>query len=507
MAVGRYVLALDVGSSSVRAILHDLRARPVPGAAVHLPHSPRVGADGTAEVDADRLADLVGRALTEVLRLAGPVRMRRIVGVGVSTFWHGLVAADESGRALTPVYLWADSRSAIATERLQERLDTEQVRQRTGCPVHPSYWPSKLAWLRATRPELWRRQVRWLSFGDLLFWRLFGRPGTSLSMASGTGLFRLDDCRWDDDLLDELHVRRESLAPIREVEQGLEPGYGRRWPALANVQWTLAVGDGALANLGSGCITPGRRALTVGTSGALRVMHTASRGALPPGLWCYRLDAERLVTGGAMSNGGNLHAWLVATLNARPGLEGRLQRMAAAAHGLTFLPHLAGERSLGYAPRAFGAIAGLSLASTPDDITRAGLEAIAIECARINRRLDEAVPRASRLVASGAALMSSPAWMQMMADAIGRPVAAGKPREASSRGAALFAIETLGLGEAARLDPGVGRTFKPRAAASKAYRNAAARQEAVYDALIRDLVLGAPSGASRHLPGKRGGFA
>jgi gluconokinase len=163
--------------------------------------------------------------------------------------------------------------------------------------------------------------------------------------------------------------------------------------------------------------------------------------------------------------------------------------MAAAAHGLTFLPHLAGERSLGYAPNAFGAIAGLTSATTPDEIARAGLEAIAVECARINRRLDEAVPRASRLVASGAALLSSPAWMQMMADAIGRPVAAGKPKEASSRGAAVFAIEALGLGDAASLDPGVGRTFKPRAAASKAYRKAGARQEALYDSLIRDQVL------------------
>jgi gluconokinase len=500
VAIGRYVVALDIGSSSVRAILHDLRARPVPGAEVHLPHSPRVGADGTAEADADVLASLVGRALTEVLTLAGPTRTRRIVGVGVSTFWHGLVAADESARALTPVYLWSDSRSAAATDRLRGRLDAEQVRLRTGCPIHPSYWPSKMAWLRAVRPDLWRRPVRWLSFGDLLYWRLFGRLGTSLSMASGTGLFRLDDCRWDDGLLDELRVKRDSLAPIGVVEQGLEPGFSRRWPALATVPWTLAVGDGALANLGSGCTTPSRRALTIGTSGAMRVMHRAPRGQLPSGLWCYRLDAERLVTGGALSNGGNLHAWLLATLNLRVGLEGRLQRMAAADHGLTFLPHLAGERSLGYAPHAFGAIAGLTSASTPDAIARAGLEAIAIECARINRRMDEAVPRASRVVASGAALLSSPAWMQIMADAIGRPVAAGKPREASSRGAALFAIETLGLGEAAKLDPGVGRIFKPRAAASRAYRKAEARQQALYDALIRDRILEAPPPALRAPP-------
>jgi gluconokinase len=273
------------------------------------------------------------------------------------------------------------------------------------------------------------------------------------------------------------------------VEQNLTAAYARRWPALAAVPWMLALGDGALANLGSGCITPKRRALTIGTSGALRVMHPAPRGPLPAGLWCYRLDAGRLVTGGALSNGGNLHAWLLETLRVNAdGLEGRLRRMMPAAHGLTFLPHLAGERSLGYAPHAFGAIAGLTSATRPDEIARAGLEAVAIECARVNRRLDEVFPGASRLVASGAALLSSQAWMQMMADAIGRPVGAGKTKEASARGAAIFALEALELGDIADFDPGVGRMFVAHQAATRVYRRAQAGQEALYRALITDRI-------------------
>jgi gluconokinase len=480
-----YVVAVDVGSSSVRAILHDLRARPVPGIEVHIPHVARVLPDGTAEVDADRLMALVSRAVGEVLVLAGPARTKRIVAVGVSTFWHGLVVADEAAHALTPLYLWSDSRSAEAAVRLRKRLDAEKIRQRTGCPIHPSYWPSKLAWLRVVKPDLWKRPVRWLSFGDLLYWRLFGRLGTSLSMASATGLFRLDDCKWDAELLAELRISPASLPPIGVMEQVLVPAYARQWPALAHVPWLHAVGDGALANLGTGCITPNRRALTIGTSGALRLMHRAPRGKLPGGLWCYRLDQDRLLTGGALSNGGNLHAWLLETLRLGGGnLEARLQKMAPTAHGLTFLPHLAGERSLGYAPHAFGAISGLTSATKPVDIARAGLEAVAIECARINKRLDEAAPGTSRLVVSGAAILSSPAWMQMMADAIGREIVVGGPKEASSRGAAMFALETLGLTQAERLTAGEGRTFTPNKAATVAYKKAEKRQEALYKALI-----------------------
>ena len=184
----RYVATVDVGSSSVRAMLWDLQGREARGLEV------QHGYAAANEVAADRLARLVVRSLVELMRLAGPRRAERIAAVGFSTFWHGLLAADDSKRALTPVYLWSDVRSSSAAERLRERLDAGDVWRRTGCPLHASYWPAKLRWLREERPDLWRRQVRWLSFGDLLFWRLFGRVGTSLSMASGTGLLRLDDC-------------------------------------------------------------------------------------------------------------------------------------------------------------------------------------------------------------------------------------------------------------------------------------------------------------------------
>jgi gluconokinase len=222
----------------------------------------------------------------------------------------------------------------------------------------------------------------------------------------------------------------------------------------------------------------------------LRAMQSAPPTHIPPGLWCYRLDGRRFVIGGALSNGGNLRKWLVDTLRVdEKKLEDVLSNMAPGAHGLTFVPHLAGERSLGYAPHAFGAIAGITSATTAKDMARAGLESVAIEFARVDRRMNEVIPRATTLVASGAALLSSPAWMQMMADAIGRPVAAGKAKEASSRGAALFALEWLGMAEPAKLDPGTGRVFKPRADLAATYKGIEARQEILYRALIGDRIL------------------
>jgi gluconokinase len=470
-------------------MLCDLQGREARGLEVQQEYGQHVHHEAKAEIDADQLARLVIRCLVALVRLAGPRRADRIAAVGVSTFWHGLVASDDSKRALTPIYLWSDVRSSSAMEAMRERFDAEDVRLRTGCPLHPSYWPSKLRWLREERPDLWRRPVKWLSFGDLLFWRLFGRLGTSLSMASGTGLFRLGDCRWDDELLVELRVEPGSLPPLAKAEQGLKPPYARLLPQLAEKPWLHAVGDGALANLGTGCTSTTDRAITVGTSGALRVMHGNSVPGLPRGLWRYRLDETRFLTGGALSNGGNLRHWLLTNFLIPDRLDARFRHAAPGAHGLTFLPHLFGERSLGYAANAFGAVAGLTSATTADDMAQAAYEAVAVQFAQIDRKLDEILPGARRLVASGTALLNSPAWMQMMADATGRPTAASRVKEASSRGAALFAMEWLGIDRHAAHESGAVKVFRPRRKNSTAYREIEARQSALYQVLITDRIL------------------
>jgi gluconokinase len=207
---------------------------------------------------------------------------------------------------------------------------------------------------------------------------------------------------------------------------------------------------------------------------------------MPRRLWRYRLDESRLLSGGALSNGGNLRDWLLKNLR----LDSRSRQPAPGAHGLTFLPHLFGERSLGYAAEAFGAVSGLTSATTAQDVAQAAYEAVAVQLAQVDRILDEILPRPRRLVASGAALLRSPAWMQMIADAAGRPVAASRAKEASSRGAALFAMESLGTNLATAHHPGLARVFLPRRKNSAAYREIEGRQSALYQALISDRIPG-----------------
>jgi gluconokinase len=484
---GAAILALDIGTSSCRASLYSAaEARALRGQRTQIAYAAETTPEGGAELNAEVLVEQVCACID---RLLAHPRLPPIAAVATSSFWHSLLGLDEGGRPLTPVYLWLDARSREAAADLRRRMDERGVHARTGCVLHWSYWPAKLSWLRRSQPELVRQVSRWVSFGELLVERLTGQPGVSVSMASGTGLLNQHTCDWDETWLAELAIEPGQLNPLVPLKQaGVAHG---RWPALKGVPWLPAVGDGACSNLGAGCTTDAWFALMIGTSAAERAV-TQPHGdfEIPWGTWCYRVDEQRIVLGGAMNDGGNLLDWLRHGLKLPPldQLDGALNALEPDAHGLTVLPFWGGERSTGWSDDARGAIVGLRLHTRPVDIARAALEAVALRLAALDGKLREAMPRArGEVVATGGALLHSPAWLQIMADALGRPVHLSTEAEASSRGASLLAAETLGL-LAHSLDgqrPLVARVFEPVAEHAQRYRAAAERQQRLYDLLIR----------------------
>ena len=251
--------------------------------------------------------------------------------------------------------------------------------------------------------------------------------------------------------------------------------------------WFPAVGDGGCSNLGAGCTDGSRLALMIGTSGAMRVAWAADRVDVPDGLWCYRADRRRVVLGAALNDGGNLLLWCRSTLQLgeEEAVERELSAMEPFRHGLTFLPFLAGERSPGWRADARAAVTGLSLNTRPVEILRAGLEAVALRFARCHDLLRAALPGAREIVASGGALLRSPAWMQIAADALGRPLLASAEPEGSCRGAALLALEALGrIGSLEDLPAAVGARVDPDPRRHALYREALERQEALYRNVI-----------------------
>lgn len=408
--------------------------------------------DGGAEIDADKAFKQVVGVIDGVVEKASGIK-GEITHVASCSFWHSILGVDSNGKPTTKVLTWADTRSKDKTEVLRKRFDESAVHNRTGARFHSSFWPAKLLSLKGRNPsgsEGASPTVKWLSFSDYLGLKLFNNSTTSISIASGTGIFDIRESKWDAELLRYLKVRSSALPEITSDDNQsftLTKKWAKRWPSLANARWFPSIADGAANNVGSGCTTKRQAALMIGTSGAMRVTYQGEPPKqIPPGLFCYRLDRKRVVVGGALSDGGGIYAWLKKTLrvdlsDAAIGKE--MSRRGADAHGLTFMPFFAGERSTGYNENAFGSIIGLNASHDAVDILQAAMESVAYRFAEIFDQLKR-VAKLDEIVVSGGALDNSPVWKQMLADVFGRDLTVSNTPEASMRGAVLLALESLG---------------------------------------------------------------
>jgi gluconokinase len=369
---------------------------------------------------------------------------------------------------------------------------------RTGCRIRANYWPAKLAWLKRTQPHVFARTRWFCSLPEYVCWHLFGTWGAGISIASWTGLLNREQGDWDEAWLQTLQIRREQLPPISRQPQPVQP-------LIPNLQSQVllhpAIGDGAAANIGSDCIDISKIAVTIGTTAAMRVVRPISNLHSPissPALWNYRVDHTHELTGGATTEGGSVFAWAQRALNLSslllgdgPGvrssdLEHALNQQQPDAHGLTVLPMFAGERSPGYAEDVRATLHGLSLDTSPIQITRALIESVAYRLAMIHDSLRELAAPNAVLVGSGGALVASPTWCQIIADVTNTPLLISDEAEATAKGVARLVIGDWRLEIEASPISNLQSliSFTPNPTHHKIYRAAMARQQELYDKLI-----------------------
>ncbi len=482
-----FILALDIGTSSVRAALYDDAGNVLPGTMVKNERSLTATEDGGAEIDAAEAFEQVVAAIGEVLKKCEKIK-GEISHVAASSFWHSLVGIDAKGKPTTKVYGWADTRSREQVAMLRKKFNETAVHNRTGAMFHSSFWPAKLLWVRTAFPDIWKKTAQWLSLSDLIALRLFGEATTGVSMASATGIFDIRKCAWDAELLRFLKIKAANLPEIASSDSQtfqLNSKFAKRWPRLKSANWFPAIGDGAANNIGAGCVKKNKAALMIGTSGAMRVAYKRDPPkTIPDGLWCYRIDRKTVIIGGALSDGGGLYRWLKDNLRLLADdnkTEAEIAKREPDAHGLVFLPFLAGERSTGYHEAATGSIIGLRTATDTIDIVQAALEAVAYRFAEIFDQLNS-VCKVREIIASGGALRESPVWTQIIADVLGRNMSLPDTREASSRGAVLLALATIGKIESIEeISTPEGRSFEFDRRKHKTYRSAASGNKIYYD--------------------------
>ncbi len=340
------ILALDLGTSSVRGLVLDADARPLPGALARRRVVLTAQDDGTGTLDAGNYLACLTECLDE---LSQQGRLGGVELVAISAQWHSVLPLGPDEEPLGPVLTWLDTRPEPPATQAGP-ADPDAYHQRTGTWWHRCYWSARLPWLRT---HIGSPPARFVGLVEYVLGRLLTDAPMSVSQASGTGLLNLRTLDWDAEACALAGVRGTDLPELAP------PGwYGRlgaesarRWPDLARARWAAPVGDGAASNVGSGCVDHTRAAVTVGTSSAVRLLQRMPAGAelppLPQRLWRYRVDHDHVVTGAAYSSGGNLFAWADRTLRLPSG-----EALDAALAALPPRRRPAGERRLRWRPAA-----------------------------------------------------------------------------------------------------------------------------------------------------------
>jgi len=475
------VLAVDIGTSSVRAMLFDAAGEVA--ARSQRSYSTVRPAPYQEEQDPDVIHDETYRAMVDCLAQPGAAPAR-VGAICFSSQLYGIIALDAADRPLTRNIMWSDGRAEPQAEAMKAAGLQQRLYPVTGCPMNSIYPIAKLAWLRETSPEVFRQARRFVSIKDYIAAPLIGDWAVDHSMASATGLFDIHRRRWHPEALAAVDVAENRLPrPVSGVEGfPLATGSPLAGRGLCDrVQVFLGGGDGPLANLGSGAAAPGAVNVDLGTSGAARCTVASPMVDAAGSLWCYCLNEDLWTLGGILTNVGNAYQWLgtnvVGVADSACDVYAVMNRLAAdiapGAGGLFFLPYLRKVRSPYWDGRLKGVVYGLTADHNVGHMARAMLESIAFDLRSIIALMRRESAVADRVVLTGG-LARSPILPQLLADVLGEEVFAPDNAEGSIAGAAILGLRGLGVIDGVdfvgKARP--GRSFAPQPSTREGYDNA-----------------------------------
>jgi len=456
------IVGLDVGTTGVKAVAFGVGTswRRVAIREYPLLHP----APGEEVQDPEAIADACTAAVADCVEAAAGAQP---LAISLSTAMHGLIALDRDLQPLTPLVTWADSRAREQAAELRASGEARDLHRRSGTPVHPMTPLTKLLWFARHEPETFAAARFWVGLKDFVLHRLTGRLVTELSSASATGLLDMATRTWNADALALTGISEEQLPPIlaSTATLSLAPEPAERTGLPAGLPVVTGAADGPLGNLGTGALTPGVAGLSLGTSGAIRMVVPEPKVDEQGTLFCYALTDTAWVVGGAISNGGVVVRWAGSSL--APDIDGdeAVLELAATApagcDGLVMLPYLLAERAPLWDPDLPGAYLGLRRDHTRAHLIRAAVEGVCLQLKVVLDQLDRLHPVESLRVTGGT--FRSPLWREVMAASLERPLYVAGDAEGTALGAA--ALGLFALGRADDLGGAVELLTDPAAAA------------------------------------------
>lgn len=453
------VIGLDIGTTSTKAVLFGPQGKVI--AKHSVPYDLIQPQPAWVEQDPEHILEAVIASVRGALTKAA-FDAKHLTGVGISTAMHSLIVMDKDGKALTNSIIWADNRSAEQAKRITSDMDGFQVYKRTGTPIHPMSPLSKIRWIKEMAPDVFKKAAKFISIKEYILYHFFGQYVVDYSIASATGLFRLETLQWDEQALRIAGIEADQLSelvPTTYQLRGLQPEIALRMGIAEDTPFVVGANDGVLANLGVGAIGKGEVAVTIGTSGAVRTVVDKPITDEQSRTFCYALTDKHWVVGGPTNNGGIMLRWLKDEFGSsevevakRLGVDPYdlmidiAKKVPAGSEGLLFLPFLTGERAPYWNPNARGTFFGIGLQHKREHFIRAVLEGVIMSVFSIGVALRDLTGSAKDVRASGG-FARSPLWRQILADTMGREVLVPESYEASALGAAVLALHSLGYME------------------------------------------------------------
>lgn len=486
MAEKRLILAHDLGTTGNKANLFDadgaLLGSAFAGYATAYPHP------NWAEQEPADWWQAICVTTQQLLAETG-ADPQAVAAVSFSGQMMGCVPVDAAGAPLRSCIIWADQRAEAQAAHMAAVCGGERVYRVSGHRASPAYTAPKILWVRDHQPEVYRRAVCFLQPKDYLIYRLTGRMVTDYSDASGTLVFDLVKRAWDEDFLAALELPVERLPALvcsTDVVGEVTPAAAAATGLAAGTPVVAGGGDGSCAGVGAGVVEPGEAYCNIGSSAWISIASAAP--VLDPQqrtVTFHHLHPERYCPMGTMQAAGGARDWSRRVLQGDGDLDALAAAVPAGAGGLLFLPHLMGERSPHWNPRARGAFVGLAMPHGKGELARAALEGVAFNLRFILdalRAQTEGI-RAIRLIGGGG---RSPLWRQILADVFDLPIhVLALQRDASSWGAAIAAGVGVGLCDwsMAAASSQVVEAVEPDAGRAALYAEMAALFMEVYRAL------------------------
>ena len=497
--MAEYILAHDLGTSGNKATLFSTDGQLI-GSRTYA-YDVYYDQPLYAEQDADAWWEAVCLS-TKELMAAYSVDAEDVKAVSFSGQMMGCLPVNREGQALRRSIIWADQRAQKEAALLGEKIDDQKFYNIVGHRNTASYGIQKAMWLKANEPEIYENTYKFLNAKDYMVFKLTGKFYTDCSDANSMTCFDLAARQWSEEIVEASGVDYDKLPEIVESVQyigNVTEKAAKETGLSTDTKVIMGAGDGVAANVGAGCVEPGKAYCCMGTSAW--VAGTSEKPVLDANrrIVCWAHAVPGMYSpNGTMQYAGGSYKWMKEVIcheeirmaeeqgcSPYDIINERIASCSPGAEGLLFLPYLMGERAPRWNPDAKGVFFGLTASSSREQILRSVLEGIVMNLGICLDILRQQTPVDELLLIGGAARSSQ--WQKAIADIFRVPVLVPQYlEEANSMGAAVIAGVGSGLFEDfSAIDRfiKIQQRMEPNETDMKVYEALRPKFDAVYEAL------------------------